>query len=87
MTDHLLVLSEESKKVVEVDMSGSLIQTLNLLHAGFPMTQPEGVALVRQGDAARLLIAGEQTELYQFDFSAAASSTASVGCAGSRRYL
>jgi uncharacterized protein YjiK len=58
-TDHLLILSDESNRVFECDMSGNILASLSL-----PMTQPEG--LVLSADNKELHVVGEPNQYYRY---------------------
>ena len=74
-TGHLIALSQETEKVVELTMGGNgvhaaggkIIQSWDLSTLS-PMTQPEGVALARRPGATQFFVASEQSELYRFQW-------------------
>ena len=58
-TDHLLILSDESNRVFECDMSGNILASLVL-----PMTQPEGITM--SADNKELHLVGEPNQYYRY---------------------
>lgn len=58
-SDTILLLSDESHKVVRLSFTGSVIETLNT-----PATQPEGLAI--HPDSDRIWVVGEPQEFYVY---------------------